>query len=298
MRRRPIHTTSHQIVAFCVAGIVTVTGTVLVATVPPGTSPEVAEFRERLTTIHGKDGLPSALEFLRETLIGDQVNLEVCAEAIEKLRELAPQPGLEAEFFHLGNRMSRGRAQTEVYRAYWEVLMDKVQDPEGKIAVLLEVVKGSSARSKPYSVRRWAADELCDRGVGAAWPDIQRVYGKDLVKIQLCEEKIQLLAAACGDPVTAMAEALRGPDPFPHPGLHFWALQGLQEMQTDRGDAALLDYLLRLNRIDWYESRDVAALLKMNGWTDEDLLEKGWNSTPPCLRIPRECPPAIPDPKP
>jgi hypothetical protein len=259
---------------------------------------DVAEFREHFQDVFDTEGQEVAIGYLRGTILEENFSYRVRMDALDKYQQLAPRENLDFELFKLGEAMPRSREQFQVFQAYWKATLGKESDSFRQICILLEAVKGRSLPSASRTVQGWAADQLCDRGIAAAWPDIVRVHGSDLVKIRLCEEKFKLLEASCGDLTLAMAEALKKEDPFGQPGLHQWALQGLQSAKTEEADAILLEYLLRLNGVDWYASRSVAYFLKQNGWTDEDLLEKGWNSTPPCLRIPRECPPTIPDPKP
>lgn len=134
--------------------------------------------------------------------------------------------------------------------AYWQIRVAEEPTKEAQEELLIKLVRGSPPPNADV-VPSWAVDELSNRGVQRALPDIIRririqysgQYGEE--QIRLCKIKIHLL---CTSPTRhdALTQALVMVDKTQYQRLKTWAIKELGKLRTDESRWTLINYALEL----------------------------------------------------
>ena len=135
------------------------------------------------------------------------------------------------------------------------------------------------------TVRRWAANELCQRGKSEHFEKITRslsrykLYTGDREKIELCRRQIELINMF-DSRLDVMKHIFEVVDPTKEEKLVEWATDELVELQPDNIDKIFIDYLLRLQNVLKIEFGETPyympfQLLRERDWTDEMFKARG-----------------------
>jgi len=182
--------------------------------------------------------------------------------------------------------------------AYWQIRVAEELTKEAQEELLIKLVKGGPPPNAPV-VPSWAVDELSNRGVKRALPEIIRrirsnysgKYGEE--RIMLCTKKIQLISTNKSRQ-EALTEALLTEDKTQYQEIKTWAIKELGKLKTDESRWILINYALELqkkfyddnqkwigrrgdpeasNALEFY--RNIIKILKKADMTDDEIQATG-----------------------
>lgn len=215
------------------------------------------------------------------------------------LQEMAaiPEPELQKYFLDVAadkfgfdpKRVFRGLA----IRGYWKSRLNLTHELTDQIALLEQGLEAEFEGVWASGVRRWSANELCDRGVSRMFPEIAQTFKSITAsqeadrEIEFCRAKINALSSfptrfeALGS-ITRSVDPRRSVDPIEDLNFELasWAIHQLAKLQTDQAEEEIAQYILRLKnelQIEFGSSQNHLAVyyLRKFGWTDDDFLERG-----------------------
>jgi len=140
--------------------------------------------------------------------------------------------------------------------AYWQIRVAEEPNEMAQEELLIKLVRGGPAPQAGSTVPWWAVDELANRGIKRALPDmIKRIklqrggddeYAKTI--IWLCETKIRLLSTSKSREDALIEALLAVEDTTWELRLKSWAIKELGKLGTQESRAILIAYALRLQQ--------------------------------------------------
>jgi len=168
-----------------------------------------------------------------------------------------------------------------LYLGYWKSAFNREDDDNNRVGLLLSILKGDSPDKKPRVVFDWAADQLCDLGVQDVIPIMESAFSEKMQtversdRLECCKMQVQLLNKNATR-LKAFKEALALGSGVYGGRLYFWAIAGLDRLETMEADLILVEEakgrLKAKGAADGLYTRIYKMLLE-NGW-DEDMLVK------------------------
>lgn len=145
------------------------------------------------------------------------------------------------------------RLRWAFFNAHWMIKVASAPDEDAQIQLLIEALDQRFDGIIADGLRRWAADELANRGAVQALPAITAAIrnrgsgerGEE--EIRLCTAKMAVLNAN-ETRQEALVVALAMRDPFEHRDLNRWAIAELGALGTERSLDILIAYALSLQR--------------------------------------------------
>lgn len=138
--------------------------------------------------------------------------------------------------------------------AYWQIRVAEEPNEMAQEELLIKLVRGGPAPQAGSTVPWWAVDQLANRGVKRALPDmIKRIklqrggddkYSQEI--IWLCETKIRLLSASKSREDALIEALLAVEDTTWDMRLKSWAIKELGKLRTQESRAILIAYALQL----------------------------------------------------
>lgn len=138
--------------------------------------------------------------------------------------------------------------------AYWQIRVVEEPNEVAQEELLIKLVRGGPPPHAGGAVPWWAVDELANRGVKRALPDmIKRIklqrggddkYAQEI--IWLCETKIRLLSTSKSREDALIEALLAAKDPTWDLRLKSWAIKELGKLKTQQSRAILIAYAIQL----------------------------------------------------
>ncbi len=185
------------------------------------------------------------------------------------------------------------------FLAYWQIRVAQEASEEKQVQLLKQALNESFDGYEAGNVQGWAVDELANRGIKEALPEIIKTvrshysgkYGED--RVLLCRTKIELLSSS-ENRQEALSKALVTEDTSQYQRLKRWAIKELGKLGTEGSRMILINYALGLqkeyydengNRIaqeDGLGTRNASRLYNMiihalrgNGMTEREIEATG-----------------------
>lgn len=139
--------------------------------------------------------------------------------------------------------------------AYWKIAIADEPNEPAQENLLIKLI-WDKTHPPPHAdvVQDWAADELANRGVNKALPEIiKSIKHRNSTKtgqqhIWLCKTKIELLTTSASRCEALVKALLATPDPTDYQRLKSWAIQELAKLKNCDGQWILLSHALELQR--------------------------------------------------
>jgi hypothetical protein len=186
--------------------------------------------------------------------------------------------------------------------AYWQIRVAEEPNEMAQEELLIKLVRGGPPPQTGGTVPWWAVDELANRGVKRALPDmIKRIkvqrdgddkYSQEI--IWLCETKIRLLSTSKTRQDALIEALLAVEDTTWDLRLKSWAIKELGKLRTQESQGILIAYALQLQE-KYYDQNgkrifpkddrlgsnasvfynDIIKILKHTRMTDSDIKATG-----------------------
>ena len=232
-----------------------------------------------------------ALEALQGIVSDPARKLDARRYGLKKIRELATEYKLfESKRFFMSIAESINvddfpvQVRSDAFLEYSKLLVYQHADSETQNQVLRRLLAVEFQGKRAPRVRRWAAVELCDRGLGIhldAMHEAFRAYRSSSAEeeLELCKTKIEILQAE-PDRISALEQALRWAGPISKLNeLHRWAISELADIPGERSEWILLRYALEKREseelADSSKRRAAVVGLVEKGWTAKRLVDAG-----------------------
>jgi len=185
------------------------------------------------------------------------------------------------------------------FHAYWQIKVAEQSSEEDQAQLLMQALHEKFDGLIASNVQMWAANELANRGVEKALPEIiksiryRNPTERGEEQIQLCTTKIKLLTTNTSRQ-EALTEALVMEDSTQYQQLKGWAVKELGKLNTQESRYILVNYALDLqnrcydNNGNWTVSKDdrigayagefyydIIKILKKADMTDEEIQATG-----------------------
>ena len=186
---------------------------------------------------------------------------QFAAEKLGELEAVEAKDMLKTLAENLEWTDSTRQLKRAVTLVYWQIRVVEESTKEAQEALLIKLLWGKN-HSPPHAdvVPSWAVDELANRGVKKALPEIINSIrfrnptedGEE--RIRLCKIKIQLL---CTSPTRydALTKALVMVDKTQYRRLKTWAIKELGKLKTDESRWTLINYALELQNKYYDDNR-------------------------------------------
>ncbi len=143
------------------------------------------------------------------------------------------------------------------FEAYWKIRVAEEPSKKTQVELLMEALHERFDGLRADNVRRWAVNELANRGIEEAFPEIVKsiksTYSGDRAEeqIQLCTTKIKLVSSSTSRQ-EALSTALATEDPTRRQFLKQWAIDQLGKLKTEESRMMLINYALGLQK-EYYD---------------------------------------------
>ncbi len=209
--------------------------------------------------------------------------------ALRRIRDLACETRdsglagyIEQRQASTGAREIEGLPEGYFFQMAAELSVCRSENEKTRILRLEELLESDLNEYPALSVRRWAAEELCDRGLGASLPKIEHGLGKMSSSsreefLESCSRKLHILGQYSSR-LEALVGALRQPDDSVTREMHFWAVDELAKLSSEEAYSVLVEISLReelFSKLDPLLAERALRLLRERGATHEQLLELG-----------------------
>jgi hypothetical protein len=137
------------------------------------------------------------------------------------------------------------------FKAYWQIKVAEEPNEVKQVELLKRALQERFEGIIASNVQTWAADELANRGVKEALPEIinsirhRNTSERGEEQIRLCKIKINLLNANTTR-YEALTKALVMEDSNQYQPLKRWAIKELGKLRTDQSRWTLINYALEL----------------------------------------------------
>jgi hypothetical protein len=148
------------------------------------------------------------------------------------------------------NDSTRGLKWT-TFKSYWQIKVTEEPNEVKQVELLKNALQERFEGLIASNVQSWAADELANRGVKEALPEIinsirhRNSTERGEEQIRLCKIKIQMLNAS-PTRYEALTKALVMKDSNQYQWLKRWAIKELGKLRTDQSRWTLINYALEL----------------------------------------------------
>jgi len=135
--------------------------------------------------------------------------------------------------------------------AYWRISVTEQPRQEDQVAILMKALHARLGTIIASNVQIWAADELANRGIKDALPEIiksiryRNPTERGEEQIRLCTAKIELVATSTSR-AEALARALAMKDFTQEQELKKWAIQELGKLGTADSQSVLVGFAIDL----------------------------------------------------
>lgn len=196
----------------------------------------------------------------------DAGNVYLRQFAVEKLGELEA-----SETRDVLKELAEGLKWTDATRqlkrsatlAYWRIRIAEEKPKQAQEDLLILLLWGKN-HPPPHAdvVPWWAAEELANRGVKRALPEISKAIAyrdptsKGNEFIRLCSAKVELISASANRQ-EALTQALGSVDPLMGQALKRWAIAELGKLGTDEARRVLVGYALDLQQTHYDQSGEL-----------------------------------------
>ena len=233
----------------------------------------------------------AALNNLQEIVSDPEREIDARRYGLGKIRELAIEYKIfEVQNFFLDIAKSDDiedsliQLRGDAFLEYSKLRVYQHDDLEGQNQVLKDLLQVEFQGKLMTHVRRYAADELCNRGVDRHLGEIYeafRLYRSSSAEdeLELCQTKIKILQAE-PDRISALEQALRWTGTISKLNeLHRWAILELAGTPGERSEWILLRYALEKREseelADSSKRRAAVVGLVEKGWTAKRLVDAG-----------------------
>jgi len=196
------------------------------------------------------------VQALLDIMQDGMANVHLRRFAVEKLGEIGDSEAIEP-VRALAGRLQWTDGERQLKRAaslaYWQIMVRQEKTAEAQEDLLIKLLWGNN-HLPPHAdvIPWWAAEELANRGVKRALPEIERsIMSRDPTGtgkrfVQLCLIKIQLISSS-GGRLGALQRALgNNEDPSIARELRRWAIAELARLNTEQAHMVLVNHALVL----------------------------------------------------
>lgn len=187
-------------------------------------------------------------------IVQEEKDVHLRQFAAEKLGELEAVEAKDmlkalAETLEWGD--STRRIKWTAFLAYWQIKVAEQSSKEEQIQLLVQALHEKFDGLIASNVQMWAANELANRGVEKALPEIiksiryRNPTERGEEQIRLCTTKIKLLTTTASRQ-EALTEALVIEDSTQYQRLKRWAIKELEKLNTQESRYILIGYALEL----------------------------------------------------
>jgi len=174
--------------------------------------------------------------------------------AVEKLGDLG-SPAAKDMLKNLSENLpwtdSTRPLKRAAFLAYWRISVAEQSKHEDQVAILMKALHAKLGTIIASNVQIWAADELANRGIKEALPEIiksvryRNPTERGEEQIRLCTTKIELITTSANRE-EALTRALAMKDFTQEQELRKWAIQELGKLGTQDSQSVLVGFALDL----------------------------------------------------